>query len=84
MATPKISPERKAILLQQVRYVEGQEPSSEFTQALLRRMDELLSLSDFEQQGMRLQIQQLDVSAGNLSLHAVAVIEQFPASSPRL
>jgi hypothetical protein len=80
VATPKIAPEGQAVLLQQVRYVEGQEPSPEFTSALLARMHELLSLQDFERKGMLLQIQQLDVSAGKLTLQAAAHIEQFPSS----
>ena len=80
VATPEIAPEGQAILLQQVRYVEGSEPSPELTSALLARMDELLSLQEFERKGMLLQIQQLDVSAGKLTLHAAARIEQFPSS----
>ena len=80
VATPEIAPEGQAVLLQQVRYVEGQEPSPEFTSALLARMYELLSLQDFERKGMLLQIQQLDVSAGKLTLQAAAHIEQFPSS----
>ena len=80
VATPEIAPERQAVLLQQVRYVEGQEPSPEFTSALLARMHELLSLREFERKGMLLQIQQLDVSAGKLTLQASARIEQFPSS----
>jgi hypothetical protein len=80
VATPEIAPEGQAIVLQQVRYLEGQEPSPEFTSDLLTRMYELLSLQEFERQGMLLQIQQLDVSAGKLTLHASAHIEQFPSS----
>jgi len=80
VATPEIAPQGQAVLLQQVRYVEGQEPSPEFTSALLARMHELLSLRDFESKGMLLQIQQLDVSAGKLTLQAEAHIEQFPSS----
>lgn len=80
VATPQIAPEGQAILLGQVRYVEGSEPSPEFTSALLARMDELLSLQEFERKGMLLQIQQLDVSAGKLMLHAAARIEEFPSS----
>lgn len=80
VAKPEIAPEGQAVLLQQVRYVEGQEPSPKFTSTLLARMHELLSLRDFERKGMLLQIQQLDVSAGKLTLHAAARIEQFPSS----
>jgi len=80
VATPEIAPEGEAVLLQQVRYVEGQEPSPEFTSALLARMHEFLSLQDFGRKGMLLQIQQLDVSAGKLTLQAAAHIEQFPSS----
>ena len=80
VATPEIAPQGQAVLLQQVRYVEGSEPSPEFTSALLARMHELLSLRDFGRKGMLLQIQQLDVSAGKLTLQAEAHIEQFPSS----
>ena len=80
VATPEISPDGKAIRLQQVRSLEAQALPSELTQALLTHMDERLNLSDFERQGVLLQIQQLNVSAGKLSLHAVVQIEQFPSS----
>jgi hypothetical protein len=80
VTTPEIAPEKEAVLLQQVRYVEGQEPSAEFTNALLARMRELLNLQEFGRKGMLLQIQQLDVSAGKLTLQAEAHIEQFPSS----
>lgn len=41
---------------------------------------ELLSLQDFERKGLLLQIQQLDVTQGKLTLQATAHIEQFPSS----
>ncbi len=43
-------------------------------------MNEALSLRKFEQKGMSLQIQQIDIVAGKLTLQAAAYIEQFPSS----
>ena len=79
-ATPRIGNDGQGIVLQDVHYVEGKELPPELTAALLARMSEVLNLRNFEQKGMSLRIQQLDVAAGKLTLQAAAYIEQFPSS----
>lgn len=80
-ATPRIGTDGQGIDLQDVHYyVEGKELPQELTAALVAQVSEVLSLRDFEQKGMSLRIQQLDVTAGKLILQAAVYIEQFPSS----
>ncbi len=79
-ATARIGTDGQGIVLQDVHYVEGKELPPELTAALVAQVSEVLSLRDFEQKGMSLRIQQLDVEAGKLTLQTAAHIEQFPSS----
>lgn len=79
-AIPCIENNGEKIVLQNVDYLEGKEIAPELTAALIRQMSEFLSLRKFEQKGMLLRIQQLDVTVGKLTLQATAYIEQFPSS----
>lgn len=79
-ATPHITTDGQRIVLQDVHSVEEKEFPSELKVALIAQASEVLSLRDFEQKGMSLRIQQLDVTAGKLTLQAAAYIEQFPSS----
>lgn len=79
-AIPYIEHHGEKIVLQNVDYLEGKEIAPELTAALLTQMSEFLSLRKFEQKGMLLRIQQLDVTVGKLTLQATAYIEQFPSS----
>jgi len=77
--TPRIGTDGKEIVLQNGHY-EGKELPPELTAALVTQVSKVLSLRNFEQKGMSLQIQQIDVVAGRLTLQAAAYIEQFPSS----
>lgn len=79
-AIPCIENNEEKIVFQNVDYLEGKEIAPELTAALITQMSEFLSLRKFEQKGMLLRIQQLDVTAGKLTLQATAYIEQFPSS----
>lgn len=79
-ATPRIGTDGKKIILQDVHYVNGKEFPPELTAAFVAQVSEVLSMCHFEQKGMSLQIQQLDVTTGKLTLQAAAYIEQFPFS----
>lgn len=79
-AIPCIANNGEKIVLQDVDYLEGKEIAPELTAALITQMSEFLSLRKFEQKGMLLRIQQLDVTVGKLTLQASAYIEQFPSS----
>ena len=79
-ATPRIGTDGQGIVFQDLHYLEGKEISPELTAALVARLSEVLSLRNFEQKGMSLRIQQLDVAAGKLTLQAAAYIKQFSSS----
>lgn len=76
-ATPRIGIEGRGVSLQDVHYLEG-EASPELTAAFLTQVAEVLSLREFEQKGVSLQMQQLDIAGNKLTLQAAADIEQFP------
>lgn len=77
---PRIGNNGREILLQDVHYLNSEELAPELTAALIAQVGEMLSLRMFEQKGMSLQFQQLDVTAGKLTIQAAARIEQFPSS----
>ena len=77
---PQISNDGRKIYLQDVHYLEGEALAPELTAALLLQVSELLSLRMFERKGMSLRIQQVDVTAGKLTLQADTYIEQFPTA----
>lgn len=77
---PQISNDGREIYLQDVHYLEGEALAPELTAALLLQVSELLSLRMFERKGMSLRIQQVDVTAGKLTLQADTYIEQFPTA----
>jgi hypothetical protein len=77
---PRISAGGERIRLEDVQYIEGQELSTELTQALLKRASELLDFQTFELQGMTLRLKNLDVQKGQMTLYANTHIEQFPNS----
>ncbi len=77
---PRIGNDGREILLQDVHYLDSEELAPELTTALLAQVGEFLSLPWFEQKGMSLQFQQLDVTAGKLTIQAAAHIEQFSSS----
>jgi hypothetical protein len=79
-ATPRIGTDGQGIVLQNVHYVEGKELPLELTAVLVAQVSEVLSLRNFEQKGMSLRIQHLDVTTGKLTLQAAAYIQQFPSS----
>lgn len=79
-ATPRMRTDGQGIVFQDVHYVEGKELPAELTTALIAQVSEILSLRNFEQKGMSLRLQQIDVAAGKLTLQAAAYIKQFPSS----
>lgn len=78
-ATPSIGMDGRKIVFQDVRDVEGKEPPSGLAAALVAQASEILSLPEFEEKGMSLQFQELDLVAGKLTWQAAAHIEQFPS-----
>lgn len=78
-ATPRIGTNGEKVVFQDVHYVEGKELPPELTATLLAQVSEVLSLRSFEQKGITVRFQQLDVVAGKLTLQAAAYIDQFPS-----
>lgn len=78
-ATPRIGTNGEKIVFQNVHYVEGKELPPELTATLLAQVSEVLSICSFEQKGISVRFQQLDVVAGKLILHAAAYMNQFPS-----
>ena len=78
-AVPRISANGKTVALENVEYGESEEISPELTKALIDETSEILNLSNFDLEGMTLQVKQLKVEVGKLTLQAEAYIEQIPS-----
>lgn len=79
-AVPKVSPDQHQILLEDIEYLDNQELSPEFTEAMLNQAKELLNLRNFEIGDMTLQIKRLAALKGKLILESEAIVKQFPSS----
>jgi len=79
-AIPQISPNRKTVSLENVEYGESEEISPDLTKALIDETSEILNLSNFDLEGMNLQVRQLRAEVGKLTLQAEAYIEQIPSA----
>lgn len=78
--TPHVNADGRGVSLEDIQYPEGKELSPELTQALMSKASEILNLRNFEMEGISLQIHQLDVEAGQLTLHAEANVTKFPSA----
>lgn len=78
-AVPKISESGQQVVLENVEPTDNQELSPELTEALLNQSKELLNLSNFELEGMSLQLKRLDVQTGRMILESEAIVHQFPS-----
>jgi LmeA-like phospholipid-binding len=79
-AVPQISGNGKTVALENVEYGESEEISSDLTKALIAQTSEILNLSNFDLEGMSLQVNQLKVEVGKLTLQAEAYIEKIPSA----
>lgn len=79
-AVPRISGNGKTVTLENVEYGEGEEISPELTKALIDQTSEILNLSNFDLEGISLQVNKLKVEVGKLTLQAEAYVEQIPAA----
>ncbi|BAY21727.1 hypothetical protein NIES2100_14840 [Calothrix sp. NIES-2100] len=77
-AVPRVSANGKSVSLENVEYGQGEEISPELTKALVDQTSELLNLSNFDLEGMTLQVNSLKVEPGKLILKAQAYVEQIP------
>lgn len=75
--TPKIETNGNALSINQWN-VEGQEPPSEFVQAISTQVSDILNLKDISNRGTTFNIQQLDIESGKLTLLADTRIDHFP------
>jgi len=79
-AVPKVSANGQTVFLENVEYEEGEEISPELTKALIAQTSEILNLSNFDLEGMSLQVKQLEIEAGKLTLQAEGYVEQIPSA----
>ncbi|MBD2205143.1 DUF2993 domain-containing protein [Calothrix sp. FACHB-1219] len=79
-AVPRVSANGKTVSLENVEYGQGEEISPELTKALVNQTSELLNLSNFDLEGMTLQVNSLQVETGKLILQAQAYVEQIPST----
>jgi LmeA-like phospholipid-binding len=77
---PSISANGKSVSLENIEYGENEEISPELTQALIDETSEILNLSNFDLEGIGLQVKQLKVEVGKLILEAQAYVEQIPSA----
>lgn len=79
-AVPKVSADKHQIVLEDIEYLDNQELSPEFTEAMLNQAKQLLDLRNFEVGDMTLQIKRLAALKGKLILESEAIVNQFPSS----
>ncbi|MBD2102911.1 DUF2993 domain-containing protein [Leptolyngbya sp. FACHB-261] len=79
-ATPRVSPDKQHVSLDDIQYAEGQSLPPELNTALLNKAHELLNLSKFSLQGMSLKIQTMEITEGSLTLQTEALITEFPSA----
>ncbi|MBW4487945.1 MAG: DUF2993 domain-containing protein [Trichocoleus desertorum ATA4-8-CV12] len=83
-ATPEISNNGQGIVLQKLspvnHPVNAPDSLAEITAALIAQTSDLLSISEFQHQGMSVEIQQLEVVTGKLSWEAITSIDRFQST----
>ncbi|MEH1917545.1 LmeA family phospholipid-binding protein [Nostoc sp.] len=79
-AVPKISSNGKSVALENIEYSESEEISPDLTKALIAQTSEILNLSNFDLDGISLQVNQLKVEVGKLILQAEAYVEKIPSA----
>lgn len=78
--TPRVRAAGRGVSLEDIQYPQGNELSLELTRALMEKASEILSLHNFEIEGIALRIHKLEVEVGQLILQAVATVTQFPSN----
>ena len=79
-AVPRISANGKTVTLENVEYGESGEISPDLTKTLIDQTSEILNLSNFDLEGISLQVNQLKVEVGKLTLQAEAYVEKIPSA----
>ncbi|MDZ8183961.1 MAG: DUF2993 domain-containing protein [Nostoc sp. ChiSLP02] len=80
LAIPRVGADKKSVSLENVEYGKSEEISPELTKALIAQTSEILNLSNFDLKGLNLQVKQLKVEEGKLTLQAQAYIEEIPSA----
>jgi hypothetical protein len=79
-AVPRVSENGETVTLENVEYGDSQEVSLELTKALVDATSQILNLSNFDLEGIKLIIKRLEVEVGKLILQAEAEVEQIPSA----
>lgn len=80
-AIPKVSSNKKTIVLEDVEYSQGGNFSPEFSKALLELVSTLLNLDNFNLKSIKLRIQDLKLEHQKMIIMAEADIESLPSAS---
>jgi hypothetical protein len=78
--TPAIAPTGRGVVLKNLQSDPENETSSRVTSVLLAKMEKLFNLSNFQMEGISLQIERITLEEGKITLQAKADISSFPAS----
>lgn len=80
-AIPKVSANKKTIILEDVEYSQGGDFSPEFSKALLELVSTLLNLDNFNLKSIQLRIRDLKLEHQKMIILAEADIESLPSAS---
>lgn len=80
-AVPKVSPNKKTIILEDVLYSDGGNFSPDFSKALLDLATNLLDLDNFNLKSVKLRIRNLKLENQQMIIMAEADIESLPSAS---
>lgn len=76
---PRIRDDKRGVVLENIRYQDDREVSPELTEALLDKAAQILDLSTFEMPGISLELENLQVTQGQLILDGTAYVTQLPS-----
>jgi hypothetical protein len=79
-AVPKVSSNGQSVVLEEVEYGDRAEISPELTEALVNQASNILNLENFDLPGMSLQVNQLLVEPGKLTMQTDVSVEQIPTA----
>ncbi len=80
-AIPKVSPNKKTIILEDILYSDGGNFSPDFSKALLDLASNLLDLDNFNLKSIQLRIRDLKLETQKMIIMAEADIESLPSAS---
>lgn len=77
-AQPKMAQIGGSIALENIRYLQGSEPTPALTHAIAQSLEAALNVQQFELPGLSLRLRQFQIEDGKIILQATAKMTQFP------